>query len=77
MRKTGEWVTSSYDGKVKKNIGKINADFQITKYNINSQPYYVLVDTDGNNLVEPQGHNLNIDNFINFLDSGVAAFGNK
>ena len=69
-----EWVTTAYDGKVKKSIGKVNADFQITKYNINSQPYYVLVDTDGNNLVEPQGHNLNIDNFIKFLDSGVEAF---
>lgn len=69
-----EWVTSTYDGKVKKSIGKVNADFQITKYNINSQPYYVLVDTDGNNLVEPQGHNLDIENFIEFLDSGVAAF---
>lgn len=72
-----EWVTSSYDGKVKKSIGKVNADFQITKYNINSQPYYVLVDTEGNNLVEPQGHNLNIENFIEFLDSGVAAFEKK
>ncbi|MDA3954841.1 MAG: protein-disulfide reductase DsbD family protein [Bacteroidales bacterium] len=69
-----EWVTSAYDGKIKKNIGKVNADFQITKYNINSQPYYVLADTDGENLVEPQGYNLNVDNFINFLDSGVAAF---
>jgi thiol:disulfide interchange protein DsbD len=72
-----EWVTSSYDGKVKKTIGKINADFQIKKYNINSQPYYVLVDSDGNNLVEPQGHNLNVDNFVKFLDSGVEAFKNK
>jgi thiol:disulfide interchange protein DsbD len=72
-----EWVTSTYDGKVKKNIGKVNADFQISRYNINSQPYYVLVDTDGNNLVEPQGHNLNIDNFIKFLDSGVEAFEKK
>ncbi len=72
-----EWITSIYDGKVKKTIGKVNADFQITKYNINSQPYYVLVDVDGNNLTEPQGHNLNVNNFIQFLDSGVEAFKNK
>jgi len=69
-----EWVTSSYDGKVKKTIGKKYADFQISKYNINSQPYYVLVDTEGNNLNDPQGHNLDIDNFVNFLDEGVKAF---
>jgi thiol:disulfide interchange protein DsbD len=69
-----EWITSSYDGKVKKTIGKKYADFQIEKYNINSQPYYVLIDTDGNNLNDPQGHNLDIDNFVNFLDEGVNAF---
>ena len=69
-----EWATSTYDGKVKKTIGKKYADFQITKYKINSQPYYVLVDTDGETLVEPKGHDLNIDNFIKFLDSGVEEF---
>ena len=69
-----EWVTSSIDGKVKKTIGKKYADFQITKYNINSQPYYVLVDTNGETLVEPKGHDLNIDHFIKFLDSGVKEF---
>lgn len=72
-----EWVTSSYDGKVKKTIGKKYADFQISKYNINSQPYYVLVDTEGENLVEPMGYDLNIDNFIEFLDNGKQAFNNK
>jgi len=69
-----EWVTSTYDGKVKKTLGKKYADFQITKYNINSQPYYVLIDHNGETLVEPKGHDLNIDNFINFLDSGVEEF---
>lgn len=72
-----EWVTSTYDGKVKKTLGKKYADFQISKYNINSQPYYVLVDANGENLVEPKGHDLNIDNFINFLDSGVEEFKKK
>ncbi len=69
-----EWVTSAYDGKVKKTIGKKYADFQISKYNINSQPYYVLIDTEGETLVEPKGHDLNIDNFVKFLDSGVEEF---
>ena len=69
-----EWVTSSYDGKVKKSLGKKNADFQITKYGINSQPYYVLIDTEGKTLNEPKGHDLNIDNFIKFLDEGSKLF---
>ncbi len=72
-----EWVTSSYDGKVKKTIGKKYADFQISKYNINSQPYYVLVDADGNTLIEPKGHDLNVDNYIKFLDAGVEEFNKK
>lgn len=72
-----EWVTSTYDGKVKKTLGKKYADFQITKYSINSQPYYVLVDTNGETLVEPKGYDLNIGNFIKFLDSGVEEFKKK
>lgn len=66
-----EWVTSSYDGKVKKTIGKVNADFQISKYNINSQPFYVLVDNDGDALNEPMGFDLDVDTFIEFLDEGL------
>jgi thiol:disulfide interchange protein len=72
-----EWVTSEYDGKVKKTIGKKYADFQISKYDINSQPYYVLVDTEGEMLVDPKGHDLNISSFVNFLDSGVEEFKNR
>ncbi len=72
-----EWVTSTIDGKVKKTIGKKYADFQISKYNINSQPYYVLVDTDGETLVNPKGHDLNIDNFVKFLDSGLEEFNKR
>jgi len=69
-----EWVTSDYDGKVKKTIGKKYADFQISKYNINSQPYYVLVDHEGNNLTEPKGFDLNVNRFVEFLDAGKKEF---
>jgi thiol:disulfide interchange protein DsbD len=69
-----EWVTSEVDGKVKKTIGKINADLQIDMFEVNSQPYYVIADHDGNALVEPMAHDLNIDRYISFLDRGIAAF---
>ncbi|MGE0089543.1 MAG: cytochrome c biogenesis protein CcdA [Bacteroidales bacterium] len=72
-----EWITSTIDGKVKKTIGKKYADFQISKFNINSQPYYVLMDTNGEQLNKPQGHDLNIENFIKFLDEGKQKFENK
>lgn len=69
-----EWVTSSYDGKVKKTLGKKYADFQITRFGVNAQPYYVLLDNNGELLVDPKAYDLNPDNFVNFLDQGLKEF---
>ncbi|HOK86158.1 MAG TPA: thioredoxin family protein, partial [Tenuifilum sp.] len=69
-----EWVTSARDGKVKKTIGKKNADFQATRFNVNGQPYYVLLDNQENMLVEPRGFDLDVEAFIQFLDKGVEEF---
>jgi thioredoxin-related protein len=69
-----EWITSKYDGKVKKTIGKKFADLQITRYNVNAQPYYVLLDTKGELLVQPKAYDLNVDNFVTFLENGLTEF---
>ena len=69
-----EWVTSSYDGKVKKTLGKKYADFQITKFGVNAQPYYVLLDNRGDLLVQPKAYDLNPDHFVDFLDEALAEF---
>jgi len=69
-----EWVTSSYDGKVKKTLGKKYADFQITRYGVNAQPYYVLLDKKEQLLVQPQAYDLNVDHFVEFLDKALAEF---
>lgn len=69
-----EWYTSAYDGKVKKSIGKQNADFQITKYNNNAQPYYLVVDSDGNTLSGPKAYDLNVENFVAFLEAGKGKY---
>ena len=74
MLPESEWVTSAYDGKVKKSIGKVNADFQISRFKINAQPYYCLLDTDGQLLVPPMGYNLNVSEFVDFLDEGIDKF---
>jgi len=63
-----EWVVSTSDGKVKKTIGKKNMDFQITRFNTNTQPYYVITDHAGNPLTSPMGHDLNVQHFLDFLD---------
>ncbi len=69
-----EWVQSKVDGKTKKTIGKVNADIQISMFEMNSQPYYVIVDHNGEALVEPMSYNLNVKEYIDFLDSGFEAF---
>ncbi len=68
-----EWVTTP-DGKVRKTLGKINATFQIERFGINAQPYYVLLNNDGEPLVTPRSYDLNVNGFINFLESGLAAY---
>lgn len=72
-----EWVTSTYDGKVKKTLGKKYADFQISRYGVNAQPYYVLLDGQEQLLVQPKAYDLNVDNFIKFLDDALAEFNKR
>ncbi|MDE0472040.1 MAG: thioredoxin family protein, partial [Ekhidna sp.] len=72
-----QWYTSEYDGKVKKTIGQQNANFQITQFNNNAQPFYVLVNEDGKLLMKPRAYNLNISEFIDFLKTGLQNHRNK
>ena len=46
-----DWYISNYDSKIKKTIGKQNADFQITRFNNNAQPFYVVIDPFSENIV--------------------------
>ncbi len=69
-----EWIVSSIDGKVKKSIGKKYADFQISRFKVNAQPYYVLLDHNGELLTEPKAYDLSVDNFIRFLDKGIEEY---
>jgi thiol:disulfide interchange protein DsbD len=72
-----DWVTSKFDGQIKKTIGQKYADFQITKFNVNAQPYYVLMNDKGEELVEAKAYDKNVDNFIAFLNAGKKAFKNN
>lgn len=67
-----QWYTSSYDGKVKKTIGKQNADYQITRFQNNAQPYYVLLSPEGTLLTDPIAYELDVNTFAAFLDRGVS-----
>jgi thiol:disulfide interchange protein DsbD len=69
-----QWYTSTYDDKVKKTIGKQNADFQITRFNNNAQPFYVLLDQQEKLLINPIGYETDIQKFIEFLDAASKEF---
>lgn len=69
-----EWYTSKYDSKVKKTIGKQNADLQITNLNNNAQPFYILLGKDERVLVAPYGYDKSVEGFVKFLDSGLKKF---
>jgi len=64
----------SESGKKIKTLGNKWSDLQTQVFKTNSQPYYVIVNSDGQTLVSPQAFNLDINNYINFLDSGKSAF---
>jgi thiol:disulfide interchange protein len=69
-----EWVTSKYDGKVKKTIGKRNADIQITNLENNAQPFYVLLGPDERVLAWPYGYDRSVEKFVDFLERGKRKF---
>lgn len=69
-----EWYTSTYDKKIKKTIGKQNADLQITRLDNNAQPFYVLVGKDERVLAWPYGYDKNVENFVSFLESGKKTY---
>ena len=69
------WYVSTYDSKVKKTLGKQNADFQITRFNNNAQPFYVVIDPYSEKIVyRPWGYELDIDSYINHLSNGIKEF---
>lgn len=69
-----EWVVGD-NGKIIKTLGKKNLNYQITHFNINARPLYVIMDAEGNLLTEEtQVFDLSIDNFVRFLEEGLTNF---
>jgi thiol:disulfide interchange protein DsbD len=69
-----EWITSTYDGKIKKTIGKKNANIQITNLNNNAQPFYVLIGPDEKVLAWPYAYDRDVEDFVKFLERGKAKY---
>jgi thiol:disulfide interchange protein DsbD len=69
-----EWYKSSYDGKIKKTLGEKNFDFQKSKFNANAQPFYVLMGHEGEVLTQPRAYDLDVGEFVKFLETGLKNF---
>ncbi|MEN6618528.1 MAG: cytochrome c biogenesis protein CcdA [Rikenellaceae bacterium] len=68
-----EQITSSIDRKIKNTLGRKLRDYQLTRFGVASQPYYVLIDKNQEILVKPVGE-CSVDEFLSFLESGIAEF---
>ena len=63
------------EGKMIKTIGQKWSEFQALRYHSNSQPLYVLMGHDEQNLVPPVGYTPDVEKFSSWLHSGISAFG--
>lgn len=61
-----EWVRTS-GGTLLKTDGKVNSNLLLERYGVNAMPYYLLLDSKGNLLTAPRGYNLNVEEFIAYL----------
>ena len=73
-----EWVTNS-KGKVLKRLGDKNRNYQMEKYKVNAQPYYVLLDAN-ENILSKNGKGVgrsSIQEFTAFLEEGLEEFNKR
>ena len=68
-----DWVVTE-SGKTLKSLGKVNANYALTRFGVNAQPYYVLQGKNGEVLGEPRGYDLSVEGFVNFLRKGVEEY---
>jgi len=78
---TVEQFTSTYSGKRITTLGGKWADLELSRFNANAQPFYVLLDSDGNLLkdkdgkeIQPSPADYNVASYIKFLESGINAY---
>lgn len=69
-----EQYTSTFSGKKVRWVGQKWSDLQASRFGNNSQPYYVIIDGDGKQLVPAEAYNEDIANYVNFLETGLEEF---
>ena len=68
-----DWVTLP-NGRVLKDLGRVNSYLVRERFGVNAQPNYALLGSDGSLLQPIRGYNLDVDGFIDFLQAGLAAY---
>ena len=63
------------EGKQLKYIGQKWSELQTLKYKANSQPFYVLMDHNEENLIDPIAYTPDAEEYFNWLKTGIANFG--
>jgi thiol:disulfide interchange protein DsbD len=66
-----EQYISQVDGKLKATIGKRNLDLEVSRFNSNAQPQYIILAPDGTVRQGPRPYNLDVAAFEQFLDAGL------
>lgn len=66
-----EQYISETTGKKIKTVGNKWSDFQIEKYQANAQPYYIVLDNEGNSLNTPVGYTPEVTEYQNWLEEGI------
>ncbi len=61
-------------GKKLKYIGQKWSELQTIKYKTNSQPFYVLMDHNEDNLIAPVAYTPDVDEYFSWLETGVSKF---
>ncbi len=71
----GEEIESKLrPGKKLKYIGQKWSEFQTIKFVANAQPFYVLMDHNEENLIEPIAYTPDVDEYYNWLKEGIGKF---
>ena len=69
-----EQYVSEVTGRRVRTIGNKWSDFQISRYENNSQPFYVLLNHNEEALNDPYSFNTDVDAFISWMKQGLSAF---
>ena len=77
----GEQFTSTYSGRRITTLGGKWADLELSRFNANAQPLYVMLDSDGNLLkdkdgkeIQPSPADYDVASYTKFLESGINAY---